>query len=166
MKATAAAELQTGAGIPSWTVARLLLDLDRPDPTTGQPAGLPTGAVLVVDEAGMLGTRHLARLLAHVQHAEGKLVLVGDPKQLPSIDAAGLYPLLAQQLGAITLTSNRRQSDPADRHAVAAYRQNDITAALASYAQRGRLHTQPDAASQQRASSTAGGPTGRPASSR
>ena len=61
VKATAAAELQTGAGIPSFTVARLLLDLDRLDPRTGQPAGLPGGAVLVVDEAGMLGTRHLAR---------------------------------------------------------------------------------------------------------
>jgi conjugative relaxase-like TrwC/TraI family protein len=51
VKATAAAELQTGAGIHSFTVARLLLDLDRPDPRTGQPAGLPSGAVLVVRPA-------------------------------------------------------------------------------------------------------------------
>jgi conjugative relaxase-like TrwC/TraI family protein len=151
VKATAAAELQTGAGIPSFTVARLLLDLDRLDPRTGQPAGLPQGAILVLDEAGMLGTRHLARILAHVQNAQGKLVLVGDPKQLPSIDAAGLYPLLARRPDAITLASNHRQTEAADRDALAAYRRNDITAVLSSYASRGRLHLHNDADAQRQA---------------
>jgi ATP-dependent exoDNAse (exonuclease V) alpha subunit len=151
VKATAAAELQTGAAIPSATVARLLLDLDRPDPRTGQPAGLSPGTVLVVDEAGMIGTRHLARLLAHVQKARGKLVLVGDPKQLPSIDAAGLFPLLAGRRDAIHLTSNHRQSDAEDRLALNAYRGKDIGSVLASYAGRGRLHTHPDAITQRQA---------------
>ena len=150
IKATAAAELQTGAGIRSWTVARLLLDLDGATGTGGS-SRLPDGAVLVVDEAGMLGTRDLARLLAHVHAARGKLVLVGDPRQLPSIDAAGLFPLLADQLDAITLTSNRRQTDRADRDALTAYRNNDIDGALESYAARGRLHTAKDTAGQRNA---------------
>jgi conjugative relaxase-like TrwC/TraI family protein len=150
VKATAAAELHTGAGIASWTVARLLLDLDGAN-GTGGTSRLPEGAVLVVDEAGMLGTRHLARLLAHVHAARGKLVLVGDPKQLPSIEAAGLFPLLADQLDAITLTGNRRQTDPADRDALTAYRNDDIDCALESYAARGRLHTAKDAAGQRNA---------------
>jgi ATP-dependent exoDNAse (exonuclease V) alpha subunit len=59
--------------------------------------------------------------------------------------------LLADQLDAITLTSNRRQTDPADRQALTAYRDNDIEAALASYAARGRLHTAKDAAGQRAA---------------
>jgi hypothetical protein len=153
VKATAAAELHTGSGMPSWTVARLLLELDGPTAAGGTAgtARLPEGAVLVVDEAGMLGTRHLARLLAHTQAAAGKLVLVGDPKQLPSIDASGLFPVLADQLDAVTLTSNRRQTDPADRHALAAYRNDDIDTALASYADRGRLHSAKDATAQRAA---------------
>jgi conjugative relaxase-like TrwC/TraI family protein len=150
VKATAAAELQTGSGIPSWTAARLLLELDGTT-GTGGTARLPEGAVLVVDEAGMLGTRHLGRLLAHTQAARGKLVLVGDPKQLPSIDASGLFPLLADQLDAVTLTSNRRQTDPADRQALVDYRNDDIDTALASYAARGRLHTSKDATGQRAA---------------
>lgn len=155
VKASAAAELQTGAGIPSWTVARLLLDLDQRNPSTGQRAALPPGAVLVVDEAGMLGTRQLARLLAHAQAAYGKLVLVGDPKQLPSIDAAGLFPMLAQRLDAVTLTGNQRQTDPADRQALTAYRDQDIQAALTSYQTRGRLHSHPNAPAQREAMVTA-----------
>jgi ATP-dependent exoDNAse (exonuclease V) alpha subunit len=99
----------------------------------------------------MLGTRQLARILAHVQNAHGKLVLVGDPKQLPSIDAAGLYPLLSRRPDAISLTSNHRQAEPADREALTAYRRNDIAAVLASYATRGRLHLHPDASTQRQA---------------
>ena len=78
-------------------------------------------------------------------------MLVGDPKQLPSIDAAGLYPLLARQPDAITLTSNHRQADPADRDALIAYRRNDIAAVLSSYASRGRLHQHADANRQRQA---------------
>lgn len=74
----------------------------------------------------MIGTRHLARVPAHAQRAQGKLVLVGDPKQLPSIDAAGLYPLLARRGDAIILTNNHRQHDPADRDALTSYRRYDI----------------------------------------
>jgi ATP-dependent exoDNAse (exonuclease V) alpha subunit len=99
----------------------------------------------------MLGTRDLARLLAHVHTAQGKLVLVGDPKQLPSIDAAGLFSLLADRLDAITLTSNRRQIDPADRAALDSFRNDEIDSALANYRSRGRLHTYPDASAQRTA---------------
>ena len=69
------------AGIPAMTVARLLAALDHR--VDGGPGGLAPGSVLVVDEAGMLGTRPLARLLTHVQAAGGTLVLVGDHRQLP-----------------------------------------------------------------------------------
>jgi ATP-dependent exoDNAse (exonuclease V) alpha subunit len=84
LSARAAAELQDGSGIPSTTLARLLADLDRPDAD-----GLPQRCVLVVDEAAMVGTRHLARLLDHAQAAGAKVVLVGDHHQLAEIDAGG-----------------------------------------------------------------------------
>src|SRR5580658_2564887 len=85
LAARAAAELQAGAGIPSTTVDRLLADLERPGPTSG----LAYRSVVVVDEAAMVGTRKLARLLTAAERAHAKVVLVGDPRQLPEIDAGG-----------------------------------------------------------------------------
>ena len=52
------------------------------------------GGVLVVDEAGMVGTRQLAELISLTQAHQMKLVLVGDPHQLPEIDAGGLFAAL------------------------------------------------------------------------
>jgi ATP-dependent exoDNAse (exonuclease V) alpha subunit len=99
----AAQELEAGGAIPSTSVAALLHSLGRPE------SGLPAGAVLVVDEAGLLGTRDAARLLGHVDDAQGKLVLAGDTHQLPSIAAGGLLAGLATRLEPIELSDNRRQ---------------------------------------------------------
>ena len=77
----ARAALEQSAGIRSSTLTSLLDRLDRD--VTG---ALPTGSVLVVDEAGMVGTRQLARLLHHASERQVKVVLVGDPHQLPEID--------------------------------------------------------------------------------
>ena len=71
--------------------------------------------VPVIDEAGMVGTRTLAPLLQHASAAGAKVVLVGDPKQLPEIQAGGVLPSLADRHPILTLTENRRQHDPAER---------------------------------------------------
>src|SRR5439155_1380219 len=85
LSARAALELKTATGIPSHTIASLLRDLDLPE-----HPGLPDRTVIVVDEAGMAGTRLLARVLDRAHTAGAKVVLVGDTRQLPEIDAGGL----------------------------------------------------------------------------
>jgi conjugative relaxase-like TrwC/TraI family protein len=95
--------------------------------------------VLVVDEAGMLGTRKLARLLDYAAEARTKIVLVGDDKQLASIDAAGGFRGLRLRLGASELSENRRQAEPWERQAVEHLREGDINAALAAYRAHDRL---------------------------
>jgi hypothetical protein len=107
LAARAALELEESAGIPSTTLARLLAQAD--DHRHGSP--LQPGSVLVVDEAAMVGTRQLARLLDHAQTQRMKVVLVGDPHQLPEIDAGGLFRALATRLPAVELTDNRRQTE-------------------------------------------------------
>jgi len=84
LAARAAQELRDGAGIDASTIARLLGDLNDP-----RSRGLDSRTVLVVDEAGMVGTRTLAGLLGHAEHAGAKVVLCGDVGQLPEIDAGG-----------------------------------------------------------------------------
>ena len=93
LAARAAAELEATAGIPSHTIASLLADLDHPD-----HGRLRANTVLVVDEAGMVGTRLLARILDHATPRNAKVVLVGDPRQLPEIDAGGLLRGLGERL--------------------------------------------------------------------
>jgi ATP-dependent exoDNAse (exonuclease V) alpha subunit len=85
--------------------------------------------VLVIDEAGMVGTRQLAHLLTHAHHAGAKVVLVGDIHQLPEIEAGGLFRSLAQRLGAIQLQENRRQRQPWEQQALDLLRTGNAVAA-------------------------------------
>jgi conjugative relaxase-like TrwC/TraI family protein len=126
------------AGVPAMTVSRLLAALDKH--IGGRPAGLARGSVLIVDEAGMLGTRPLARLLAHVQAAEAKLVLVGDHRQLPELEAGGAFRSLAGTLGAVELSQNRRQVQAWERSALDELRDGDASRALEDYDAAGRIH--------------------------
>ena len=87
----------------------------------------------------MAETRVLAPLLQEVDRAEGKLLLVGDPAQLPAVGAGGLYPALCDRLGAIELHENRRQRDPREREALARLRTGDPEPYLAHAARAGRL---------------------------
>jgi conjugative relaxase-like TrwC/TraI family protein len=133
----AADELEAATGVPSSTLHRLLLDALR-------EGGLPHGSVLLVDEAGMAETRVLAPVLRLVQRAEGRAILVGDPHQLPSVSAGGLFPALCERLGAIDLSNNRRQRDLSERRALALLREGDPEPYLAQAAKRGRLHLEQD----------------------
>jgi conjugative relaxase-like TrwC/TraI family protein len=141
LAARAAIELQDGAGIPSGTIDRLLVDLDRPGPLSG----LTPNTVVVVDEAGMVGTRKLDRLLTHTRAAGAKLVLVGDPRQLPEIDAGGALGHLARRLPAVELTGNRRQEQPWERAALDELRAGAVTTAVADYHRAGRITLTPTA---------------------
>jgi ATP-dependent exoDNAse (exonuclease V) alpha subunit len=133
LAARAARELEAGSGIPSQSIASLVQDLDRGSLL------LTHLDVLVVDEAGMVGTRHLHRLIEATTTAAAKLVLVGDPKQLAEIDAGGLFASLAQRLGHATLTENRRLRDPAQHATARALRDTDINAALQRMQRSGSL---------------------------
>ncbi len=135
LAARAAVELQDGSGIPSTTIARLLGDIEH----RGARAVLG-GGVLVCDEAGMVGTRTLAPLLGHAAQAGCKVVLVGDPRQLPEIHAGGLYAALTRRLPVIELTENRRQQHAWERDALDHIRAGDPARGIATLAGHGRVH--------------------------
>ena len=54
--------------------------------------------VLIVDEAGMLSTKHLAEVTAQARAAGAKLILAGDDKQLASIERGGLFGALKETI--------------------------------------------------------------------
>jgi hypothetical protein len=92
----------------------------------------------------MVGTRDLAQLLDAVQAKDGKLVLVGDHRQLPSIDAGGAFHALARRLDAVELSDNRRQVHAWERTAVELLRAGDGPAAVELYRHHERLHVERD----------------------
>jgi conjugative relaxase-like TrwC/TraI family protein len=109
------------------TCDRLLGDLDR-----GREQ-LDARTVLVVDEAGMVGSRKLNRLLEHADRAQAKVVLVGDDRQLAAIDAGGGFRALRLRLGASELVENRRQQQVWEREALELVRSGLVEEAVAAY---------------------------------
>jgi conjugative relaxase-like TrwC/TraI family protein len=117
------------------TVDRLLLELDR----HGARRVMGERAVLVVDEAGMVGSRKLVRLLDHAEQAGAKVVLVGDDRQLAAIDAGGGFRALRLRLGASELVDNRRQLQAWERQTLELVRDGLVDEAVAAYREHDRL---------------------------
>jgi conjugative relaxase-like TrwC/TraI family protein len=115
------------------TVDRLLGDLEQ------RRDRLDTNTVLLVDEAGMVGTRKLARLLDHANKAEAKVILIGDDRQLSSIDAGGGFRGLRLRLGASELTENRRQQAEWEQQALELVRRFQVQEAVGLYREHDRV---------------------------
>jgi len=133
LAARAAAGFETATGIPSATITRFLWE-------TKASGGLPTGAIVVVDESGMVGSRQLAEVSDLVESASGKLILIGDHRQLAEIDAGGLFAALTARLPAVELTENVRQDQEWERTALAELRHGSISRAVAMYDRRGKIN--------------------------
>lgn len=135
----AAQGLEDGANIPSQTIHSLLQDLRSANPQ--QPFNHKT--VLIVDEAGMVGTRQLAELVKLTEETKTKLVLVGDGKQLQAIEIGGGFQAIGGMVGEARLSDIIRQQSEEDRKAVRALSQGFANEALQHYAEIGNLEISP-----------------------
>lgn len=136
--ATAAHKLAEGLG-QSWTgtIAMLRHQLDEAGDS------LRAGTLIVVDEASMVSTADLAWLVEQVQASDGKLVLVGDPMQLPSVDSGGLFHRIAasgDQVVDDLAEVNQRQQLEVDRALLSLIRTGEIERSVHEYAEAGRVH--------------------------
>jgi Ti-type conjugative transfer relaxase TraA len=107
----AAESLEGGSGIGSRTIASL---------EHGWAQGrdvLTARDVLVIDEAGMIGSRQMERVLSHAEKAGAKVVLVGDAEQLQAIEAGAAFRALTERHGAAEITEIRRQREGWQREA-------------------------------------------------
>jgi conjugative relaxase-like TrwC/TraI family protein len=138
LAASAAHELEAGSGIPSSTIAKLTLELER------DRQWMDRRTVLVIDEAGMVGTRAFAPLLQTAVVRGAKVVLVGDPRQLPEIRTGGVLASLARRHPILTLTENRRQQDIVEREALGQLRSGDVVRAMRSLRDHGDVVTAPN----------------------
>ena len=124
--------------IKSDSIAKLLWDQDNPG-RYAKFKPLDAKTIILVDEAGMVGTSQFHRLVTEAEHAGAKLVFTGDDKQLQSIDCGGGFSGLSNRLGNRELKDIIRQRDPDDKQAVYDIAQGRALKALKGYAERGQL---------------------------
>ena len=99
--------------------------------------------VLVIDEAGMLGTRQLARVLGAAEKAHAKAVLVGDPEQLQAIEAGAAFRGILAQTGVAELSEVRRQAQAWQREATQDLSAGHTVRALVDYERQGAVTQRP-----------------------
>ncbi|MFP5388328.1 MAG: MobF family relaxase, partial [Thermoleophilia bacterium] len=112
---TAALELRA-VGLRSTTIRRLLDLTDRRRAEGRQP--LPAGTVVVLDEASMTSTFDIEALRLLAVECGGKLVAIGDPRQIGAIGPGGVYAYLTRATEPVTLQTIRRQTKEVDRQII------------------------------------------------
>lgn len=103
-------------------------------------AELGFGDILVIDEAGMVGSRQLSRFVEQVERRGAKLVLVGDHEQLQAIGAGSPFRAIAERIGVVELAEIRRQKQEWQRQASIAFATHRTGEGLSAYADRGQVH--------------------------
>ncbi|MBB5046984.1 Ti-type conjugative transfer relaxase TraA [Rhodopseudomonas rhenobacensis] len=133
----AAENLESGSGISSRTIASM-------EHGWGQGRDLLSARdVLVIDEAGMVGTRQLERVLSHAAEAGAKVVLVGDPQQLQAIEAGAAFRSIHERHGGVEIGEVRRQREDWQRDATRALATGKTGAAIQAYDKNGMVHAAP-----------------------
>ncbi len=130
----AAEGLENGSGIASRTIASLEHQWEQ-----GRDR-LTSRDVLVIDEAGMVGTRQMERVLSVANDAGAKVVLVGDPQQLQAIEAGAAFRAIHERHGGVEITDVRRQREDWQRDATRHLATGRTAEALDAYSGHGMVH--------------------------
>ncbi len=130
----AAEGLENGSGIASRTIASMEHGWARGSDL------LTNRDVLVIDEAGMVGTRQMERVLSHAAEAGAKVVLVGDAEQLQSIEAGAAFRSIHERHGGVEITEIRRQRVDWQRDATRHLATGRTGDAIRAYGDGGMVH--------------------------
>jgi conjugative relaxase-like TrwC/TraI family protein len=143
--AVAADELGQAIDTTAETVAKFLHSAAAATSDGRVAAFPPIGprTLVVIDEAGMVGTKDLAAVVDRVLERGGSVRLVGDDQQLTAVAASGVFRDLAEQGSAlgttVRLAELHRFSDPDEAAATLGIRSGDPVA-LEHYLAQGRVH--------------------------
>ena len=135
----AADELTRSTGVESVAIAKW-----RHDRQSGKAPSLTSDTLIVMDEAGMAGTRDMEAVLTAAKDAGAKVVLVGDRRQLESVAGASALKAVREvvQRGAV-LSAVRRQTVEWQRAASVLMARGDVEAGLRAYAAQDRVELAP-----------------------
>lgn len=132
----AAKELQTGAGVESQTLHSFLPKIETSQPTPSEKEAW------FVDEVSMVGSKQMGELIQAAKSNNARVVLVGDTKQLQSIDAGRMFEKL-QETGAIKTVHMKemlRQKEEEYKEIVADIAERRIDRAFTKMEARSKVH--------------------------
>ena len=96
--------------------------------------------VLVIDEAGMVGSRQLERIVSAAAEHGTKVVLIGDAEQLQPIEAGAAFRAIAERVGYQELSGIRRQREAWQREASSDFARAQPGRAFDRYQEQGAIH--------------------------
>jgi len=105
-------------------------------------AEFPKDTVIMVDEAGFIGTKDMASLLKEASKQELKVIMVGDSKQIPPLPAGNGFSLISKimikdkKASVYNIESIFRQKDVSEKQATKDIRSGNADLALAFYNER------------------------------
>lgn len=132
---------RAGAPMETFNIAQFLGKIKDSSETRPHVPVYP-GDVLVVDEATQVSTEDALRITQIARRCGAKVVATFDPEQLGSVDAGGIFPLIAARHGSYRLTEVRRFTNAWERNASLRLREGDVSV-LAEYEARGRIYHGP-----------------------
>ena len=100
--------------------------------------------VLVVDEAGMVGSRQMQRVMSHAEQAGAKVVLVGDIEQLQPIESGAPLRAVADRVGQVAMSDIRRQHEEWQKEATVKLATGRTKEGFEAYDARGHVHEHED----------------------
>lgn len=116
------------------TIARLAIDLIEGRRKLGK------NDVIMIDEAGMLGSRATRYLLSEAAKSGARIIMIGDERQIQAIEAGGAFAALRRYAASgAEITAIRRQRHGDHVAAVRMAEQGDIAGALSTHAKLGNL---------------------------
>lgn len=160
----ASRELKNGAGIETETIRKRQLQLEptlkercefharqllraarwgRAPGYEDSPMGrlkLDSKTIVVIDESSMLGLEDTSQMLRLAMEAGAKVVMLGDEKQLPAIEAVSPFEALGTQVGRFELRDIKRQTSLWMQEAVRAFAHGDARTGLSLLKDHGCLH--------------------------
>lgn len=75
-------------------------------------------SLILIDEAGLVGSRHMSTIFAAAKKSGAKVILTGDTKQLAPVDAGGAMEAIVEEIGSARIDTIRRQKEVWQREAV------------------------------------------------
>ncbi|MBF0482997.1 MAG: AAA family ATPase [Desulfovibrionaceae bacterium] len=108
--------------------------------------------ILLIDEAAMLDTEIMEKILINADKAGAKLILVGDDRQLASVARGGMFTEFRHTFGAAEITKVRRQAEDWQKDASVLFSEGRFLDGLKLYQEhKGTMHWLPDSQSQEEA---------------
>ena len=128
-------ELQTGAGIDSQTIHSFL-----PKVRSGE-LNLSSREAWFIDEASMVGSRQMGELAKMAEDSHARLILVGDTKQLQSIEAGRMFGKLQETgMETVRMKETVRQKNEDYKEIVTHIAERKIDSAFEKMERRGKVH--------------------------